>query len=92
MTSDTLCRRAHVTICGDAKQLGPEIVSEEARGEDMDVSFLERLEEREVYRLHEASRERRGEWRLGTPFVDLVRNYRSTGELLCLPSTLVSRR
>ncbi|KAF8298246.1 P-loop containing nucleoside triphosphate hydrolase protein [Clavulina sp. PMI_390] len=40
----------HVTICGDTKQLGPRIESADCRNHDMDVSLLERLFERDVYK------------------------------------------
>ncbi|GAA5835798.1 hypothetical protein JCM11251_007429 [Rhodosporidiobolus azoricus] len=92
-TNDTRCKRAHVTICGDYRQLGPHITSEEARAHDMDVSLLERLMQRPVYADHPYARKNRrlapdAVWDVRTtPFVDLVRNYRSTPEILWLPST-----
>ena len=54
-------------------QLGPQIVSREARSAGLDVSLLERLMERDVYRDNECARRwgrKRASWRLGTPFVD----------------------
>ncbi|KWU42116.1 P-loop containing nucleoside triphosphate hydrolase protein [Rhodotorula sp. JG-1b] len=93
-TDDTRCHRAHVTVCGDARQLGPHIVSEEARNQDFDVSLLERLMDRPVYAEHPFARRNRARnpderWDIRTtPFVDLVRNYRSAPEILWLPSTL----
>ncbi|GAA6027874.1 hypothetical protein JCM8097_001759 [Rhodosporidiobolus ruineniae] len=92
-TDDSRCGRAHVTICGDPQQLGPHINSEEARAHDFDVSLLERLMSRPVYADHPCSRKNRrmhpdAKWDLRTtPFVDLVKNYRSTPEILWLPST-----
>lgn len=85
----------HVTICGDARQLGPIIVSPEARAIGLDTSLLERLAERDVYRQHSVARRNRTrnpsvQWTLGTPFVDLTKNYRSATPILMLPSTLVS--
>ncbi|SGY48952.1 BQ5605_C001g00719 [Microbotryum silenes-dioicae] len=85
--------RPHVTICGDSKQLGPVIVSQEARSHGLDVSLLERLAQRDLYAQHPFARKRRQEnphaaWTLGTPFVDLVKNYRSAVPILMLPSTL----
>lgn len=97
-TDDTRCHRAHVTVCGDARQLGPHIVSEEARNQDFDVSLLERLMDRPVYAEHPFARRNRAKhpeerWDVRTtPFVDLVRNYRSAPEILWLPSTLVRSR
>ncbi|BGP06863.1 hypothetical protein JCM10049v2_002691 [Rhodotorula toruloides] len=93
-TDDSRCHRAHVTVCGDPKQLGPHIVSEVARNQDFDVSLLERLMERPIYADHPYSRRNRSRhpdvrWEIkSTPFVDLVRNFRSTPEILWLPSTL----
>ncbi|SCV71091.1 BQ2448_2679 [Microbotryum intermedium] len=85
--------RPHVTICGDPKQLGPVIVSQEARFQGLDVSLLERLAQRNLYAQHPCARNRKQEnphavWTLGTPFVDLVKNYRSAVPILMLPSTL----
>ncbi|GAA5898780.1 DEAD/DEAH box helicase family protein [Sporobolomyces salmoneus] len=85
---------AHVTICGDSNQLSPHIVSSVARDHDFDVSLLERLLRLPLYDDHPFSRKNRRkypdlEWDLRTtPFVDLVRNYRSVEEILWLPSTL----
>ncbi|BGP46894.1 hypothetical protein JCM10450v2_002745 [Rhodotorula kratochvilovae] len=93
-TDDTRCHRAHVTVCGDARQLGPHIVSEEARAHDFDVSLLERLMNLPLYADHPFARRNRTRnpdvhWDIRTtPFVDLVRNYRSAPEILWLPSTL----
>ncbi|GAA5910926.1 hypothetical protein JCM8208_006689 [Rhodotorula glutinis] len=93
-TDDTRCHRAHVTVCGDARQLGPHIISEEARTNDFDVSLLERLMNLPVYADHPFARRNRSrnpDVRFDlrtTPFVDLVRNYRSAPEILWLPSTL----
>lgn len=88
----------HVTICGDVKQLGPRIESGECRSHDMDVSLLERLFERDPYRLspfsRKAARARRPsgkglEQSISTPFCNLTKNYRSHPAILMLPSTLV---
>lgn len=92
-TDYSWCSPCHVTICGDSRQLGPHIVSPEARAMGLDASLLERLAEREVYRDHPYSRRNRGlnqdaRWTLGTPFVDLTKNYRSATPILMLPSTL----
>ena len=38
-----------VVICGDMKQLGPSIISVEARAKDLDCSLLGRLFERDIY-------------------------------------------
>ncbi|KAK4705873.1 hypothetical protein P7C70_g335, partial [Phenoliferia sp. Uapishka_3] len=94
MSNHESCLRAHVTLCGDAKQLGPLIVSEEARMGDLDVSLLERLADREVYRDHPMARRNKranpdAKWNVGVPFVDLTKNYRSATPILMLPSTLV---
>ncbi|KAK4050123.1 hypothetical protein OIV83_003694 [Microbotryomycetes sp. JL201] len=92
-TDRGFCSPCHVTICGDSKQLGPIIVSPEARAIGLDSSLLERLAEREVYRRHPVARRNRASnptatWTLGTPFVDLTKNYRSATPILMLPSTL----
>ncbi|GAA5858396.1 hypothetical protein JCM1840_001183 [Sporobolomyces johnsonii] len=92
-TDPTRSHPAHITICGDARQLGPHITSEEARAHDLDVSLLERLMDRPVYAEHPCARrnrlKREARWDVRTtPFVDLVRNYRSVEEILWLPSTL----
>lgn len=91
----------HVTICGDMKQLGPRIESEECRNLDMDVSLLERLFDLEVYRNSPFSRKalklRRGKssnekqvtQKITTPFCNLTKNYRSHPAILMLPSTIV---
>lgn len=95
VTDDRFSERAQVTICGDPKQLGPVIVSPDCRALDLDVSLLERLADRPVYRDHPFARRNRKlnpdlKWLPGTPFVDLVKNYRSAAPILMLPSTLVS--
>lgn len=89
----------HITICGDVNQLGPRIESVECRNHDMDVSLLERLFERDPYRLSSFSRKtlrtRRGDVAMqvkqpiSTPFCNLTKNYRSHPAILMLPSTLV---
>lgn len=94
----------HVTICGDVKQLGPRIESAECRSHDMDVSLLERLFERDVYKQSPFTRtaihaQRR--WLgyppakkqpLSTPFCNLTKSYRSHPAILMVPSTLVRSR
>lgn len=91
----------HVTICGDVKQLGPRIESVDCRNHDMDVSLLERLFARDVYRLSPFSRkavrlrrvvgEREEAQTISIPFCNLTKNYRSHPAILMLPSTLVSQ-
>ncbi|GAA6010473.1 hypothetical protein JCM11491_006955 [Sporobolomyces phaffii] len=94
LTNPDLSLPAHVTICGDAHQLSPHIVSAAARDRDLDVSLLERLARRAFYADHPCARRNRRRypdvrWDVRTtPFVDLVRNYRSVEEILWLPSTL----
>ncbi|GAA5852569.1 hypothetical protein JCM8547_002548 [Rhodosporidiobolus lusitaniae] len=91
-TDDTRSRRAHVTICGDPCQLGPHISSEEARSHDFDISLLQRLMSRPVYSEHPYARKNRKRnphvrWEVPTtPFINLEKNYRSTPEILFLPS------
>ncbi|KAM0788175.1 hypothetical protein ACM66B_001336 [Microbotryomycetes sp. NB124-2] len=92
-TDRGFCSPCHITICGDSKQLGPIIVSPEARAIGLDSSLLERLAERDVYRRHPVARRNKAAnpnttWTLGTPFVDLTKNYRSATPILMLPSTL----
>ncbi len=84
--------RPHVTICGDWKQLGPRIESELCRNNDMDVSLLERLFGRKLYKDSPFSREYpvHVSQPASTPFCNLVKNYRSHPAILMLPSTLVS--
>lgn len=93
-TDYSFASAAHVTICGDARQLGPVIVSPEARSMGLDVSLLERLMEREVYSSHPCARRNMiqtgAKWKLGAPMVSLTKNYRSATPILMLPSTLVS--
>lgn len=94
ITEDNLSYRSHLTICGDQFQLGPEIISEEARELELDVSLLGRLAERKVYREHEfrrggGGRNGRELGKVGIPFVNLTKNYRSCTEILMMPSTLV---
>lgn len=85
--------RPHVTICGDWKQLGPRIEGEQCRNSDMDVSLLERLFDRKLYKDSPFSREHPGHiiQPASTPFCNLVKNYRSHPAILMLPSTLVSK-
>jgi len=88
-----------VTICGDAKQLGPRIESAECRNHRMDVSLLERLFERDLYRLSPFSRKavklepralgNEVKQSISTPFCNLKKNYRSHPAILMLPSILV---
>lgn len=92
-----------IVLCGDTQQLGPTITSFEARAQGLDVSLLERLFDRPVYkesmhRLRIARKERekaqlRGarlqQQEMDEPCAHLVRNYRSQHpSLLMLPSTL----
>jgi len=94
-TDPSICSSAHVTICGDSHQLSPHIVSPLARDHDLDVSLLERLLRLPLYADHPHARRNRRrnaevKWEMETtPFVDLVRNYRSVEEIIWLPSTLV---
>ena len=86
----------HITICGDSRQLGPRIESEHCRNHDMDVSLLERLFGRDLYRENPFAR---GNLRraaphslhqtISTPFCNLTINYRSHPAILMIPSTLV---
>ncbi|GAA5938319.1 uncharacterized protein JCM15063_000700 [Sporobolomyces koalae] len=94
-TDPSICATpAHVTICGDSNQLSPHVVSPTARDYDLDVSLLERLLRLPLYSDHPFARKNRAKhvdatWHIrDTPFVDLVRNYRSVEEILWLPSTL----
>lgn len=96
VTDSAVSHHATVALCGDIYQLGPVVVSSECRNREMDLSLLERLSERAVYRDHPYSRRNRRRnpglsWSLGTPFSDLTKNYRSHPAILMLPSTLVSQ-
>lgn len=54
-------RSPQVVLCGDHMQLGPQISSEEARRGELDLSLLQRLFERPIYRDHpEARRFKKG--------------------------------
>lgn len=88
----------HIAICGDHKQLGPRVESEKCRATEMDLSVLERLFKRYVYRKHPMARAMMTqELRiratrlslLAAPFCNLTKNYRSHPAILMLPSTLV---
>jgi hypothetical protein len=85
---------SHLTLAGDQHQLGPNVISAECRAAGLDASFLDRLSERDVYKHHPASSRNRTKsngigWDLSTPFVNLLRNYRSATPILMIPSTLV---
>lgn len=92
LTNDLHSTRAHVTICGDDLQLGPDITSENARELGLDVSLLGRLMDRQVYKNvgRGTQNSKRDNWKLGMPLVGLTKNYRSCTPILMLPSTLVS--
>ncbi|KAK1921912.1 P-loop containing nucleoside triphosphate hydrolase protein [Papiliotrema laurentii] len=81
-----------VVLCGDVYQLGPVISSQEAREAGLDMSLLERLSEREVYKNHPLSRKnlhKRGlEVDYPAPFVNLLQNYRSIASILMVPAAL----
>ncbi|GAA98489.1 hypothetical protein E5Q_05175 [Mixia osmundae IAM 14324] len=92
---DDRVRQPQIVLCGDVKQLGPTIDSEEARAHDFDQSLLERLSELPLYAEHPSARSK-GTSRTGRSplpprpvhFADLTRNYRSHPGLLMMPSAL----
>ncbi|KAG7087423.1 hypothetical protein E1B28_013391 [Marasmius oreades] len=87
-----------LVLCGDSNQLGPIIVSDVARQNELDVSLLERLLERPVYAEHPEARSQAVhpitlEWQNGglpafKPFVNLTKNYRSHPAILMPPSAM----
>lgn len=83
-----------IVLAGDHRQLGPQIVSEEARIGGLDNSLFERLIELPCYSDHPLSRKnirRDPRPKLPypyTPFANLYRNYRSHESILMVPSQL----
>lgn len=97
VTDEKYSEPSILALAGDAKQLGPNIVAPECIG--LDTSLLDRLSARSVYKDHPSARKNQivaggpggegsPEWKLGIPFVALVRNYRSATPILGVPSTL----
>jgi hypothetical protein len=75
-------REPQVVICGDVKQLPAIVTCSRARSHALDVSFMERLQERTIYDLKA---------NVQTEFVNIIRlvnNYRSHSGILLLPSTI----
>ncbi|KAK7042905.1 hypothetical protein VNI00_008640 [Paramarasmius palmivorus] len=70
-------RKTNIVLSGDPKQLGPIIRSSVARNLGLEVSFLERLMDREMYD------EIKGH---GKSVVKLTRNYRSHNAILDFPN------
>ncbi|THU88773.1 P-loop containing nucleoside triphosphate hydrolase protein [Dendrothele bispora CBS 962.96] len=93
-----------LVLCGDPNQLGPIIVSDEARAHELDVSLLERLFERPLYADHSEARskvvvnknmqsppngvENHHYGKPFKPFANLVKNYRSHPAILMPPSAM----
>ncbi|TFK37683.1 P-loop containing nucleoside triphosphate hydrolase protein [Crucibulum laeve] len=78
-----------LVLCGDINQLGPVVASENARNAELDVSLLERLSERSVYTSHSYKRPSEPpSLQTWSPFIHLVKNYRSHPAILMPPSAL----
>jgi hypothetical protein len=72
----------HVVICGDIKQLPTIVTSSRARDHALDVSLMERLQERLIYDLKANVQSE------SVNIIRLVKNYRSHPGILLLPSTI----
>ena len=75
-------REPQVVICGDIKQLPAIVTSSRARGHGLDVSLMERLQERTIYDLKANVQTE------SVNIIRLVNNYRSHPGILLLPSTI----
>lgn len=75
-------REPQVVICGDIKQLPAIITSSRARSHALDVSLMERLQERLIYDLKANVQSE------SVNIVRLINNYRSHPGILLLPSTI----
>lgn len=88
-------QRISIVLAGDHRQLGPRILSEEARTNGLDISFFERLMTTQpCYTTHPLSRsilQKHPRPKLPyphAPFSNLYRNYRSHEAILMIPSQL----
>ncbi|TFK49292.1 P-loop containing nucleoside triphosphate hydrolase protein [Heliocybe sulcata] len=70
--------KTKIVLSGDPKQLGPIIRCPIARELDLDISYLERLMNRDIY-LEDSGN-------TGITFVKLVKNFRSHGSILKFPN------
>ncbi|KAF9460457.1 P-loop containing nucleoside triphosphate hydrolase protein [Collybia nuda] len=83
-----------LVLCGDSQQLGPIVTSDAARAGELDISLLERLFDRPLYRNHPHARQKTGKIGLRPgiykfkPFSNLVKNYRSHPAILMPPSAI----
>ncbi|KAF9553859.1 P-loop containing nucleoside triphosphate hydrolase protein [Agrocybe pediades] len=78
-----------LTLCGDINQLGPHVVSEQARAAEFEVSLLERLFERPLYKQRSASElVQNVSSNQFLPYTNLVKNYRSHPVILMPPSAI----
>lgn len=80
--ASTISPKAHVIISGDHKQLGPILQSDRAKELGLNVSLMERLLERDCYKVDE-----RGNYDT-TIQTRLRRNYRSHPEIVTLYNEL----
>jgi superfamily I DNA and/or RNA helicase len=71
-----------MVVCGDVKQLPAIIHSAQARDHALDVSLMERLQERAVYDLKANAQSK------SVNIIRLAFNYRSHPGILLLPSTI----
>lgn len=87
-------QRVSIVLAGDHQQLGPHVLSVEARNGGLDCSLFERLISVPVYAEHPLSRRKMMRHSLPKvpyhypPFIDLCRNYRSYKSILGIPSEL----
>lgn len=83
-----------IILAGDQQQLGPRVMSEEARQGGLNRSLFERLIDNTVYSNHPLSRQSILRNSFPTlpyphaPFTNLYRNYRSHEAILTIPSQL----
>jgi hypothetical protein len=71
-----------IVICGDVKQLPAIITSSRARDHALDISLMERLQDRLVYNL------KANQQSDSVNIIRLFKNYRSHPGILLLPSTI----
>ncbi|KAF9480299.1 P-loop containing nucleoside triphosphate hydrolase protein [Pholiota conissans] len=79
-----------LALCGDINQLGPNVVSNEARAAGFEISLLERLFERPLYHnfMNNVSSQLDEDADNSLPYISLVKNYRSHAAILMPPSAI----
>jgi len=76
-------RRSRIVMAGDPCQLGPVVKSKISRDHGMEISLLERLMERDIYRPDPKTKKFNGR-----VITKLIQNYRSHEDLLSVPNEL----